>query len=274
MLEPKTKRLLIILALVCWVATIFMQGGLSRYGFYQETVAASVSDVREGGTLALVAMLGGFRNIAANMLWLKSDEYWHQGGSGWWRMLPILRTITTLDPHFIEAWDILGWHCAWNLHSDANEADKDQWIEAGVQAYKDGIAKNPKRYELYSSLAWLYHDRLRDYRRAIPIWEQVVSFKEAPVTQLHMLAHCHEKLWEVDKAVAVWEKALKMKNGDNPVAQSAIDWWAVHRDDKTYLIHIWEKENRLRAGRGLPAVPRPDQVDAETPAPEQQAAPQ
>jgi len=268
MIEPKAKKQLILVAIACWLLAIPLQGSLNRYKIYRETSTKAITDVSEGGTLAMVAMLGGFRNITANILWLKSDEYWHQGGSGWWRMLPMLRTIVALDPHFIDAWDVLGWHCAWNLHSDAPESEKPLWIENGINYYRQGIRENPKRYELYSSLAWLYHDRLRDYNKAIPIWKKVCSFKDAPVTQKHMLAHCYERTWQVDKAVAVWKEALRDKKGDNPVAKSAIEWWAKHHDDRAYLISLWQRENRLRLGRGLPPVASPD---GKIPAPVQEA---
>jgi len=261
MIEPNTRKLLIVIALLAWIASYPLLQAIYRNPGYHAEYTEAVMDVRAGGTEAIMAMLGGFRSIAANMLWLKSDQYWHQGGAGWWRMLPVLRTITRLDPHFINAWDTLGWHCAYNLQSDAIPEDKPKWIQAGVDAFQDGIRANPNRYELYASLAWLYHDRLKDYHQAIPVWQQVVGFKDAPLASAHMLAHAYERTWQIDKAVAVW-KACLAKHKYDPVAESAIEWWAKHRNDKAYLISLWQRENKLRHGVGLPPIPRPDQAPA------------
>ena len=46
------------------------------------------------GEFITVFILGGFRGIAVDILWLKMDEYWHHGE--WYRVMPILRIITWL----------------------------------------------------------------------------------------------------------------------------------------------------------------------------------
>ena len=54
------------------------------------------------------AILGGFRGPAANLLWLKMESYWHS--EKWHDCYYIMQTVTWLDPRFVEAWRILGWH--------------------------------------------------------------------------------------------------------------------------------------------------------------------
>lgn len=259
MIEPKTKKALLAIVLVLWLATMPALQAIYHNPGYHGELAQWNPNVREGGTLAIMAMLGGFRNVAANMLWLQSDKYWHQGGRGWWKMLPLLRTITQLDPHFVAAWDTLSWHCAWNLHSEASEADKPKWIQAGVDVLREGIKNNPDKYDLYSSLAWLYHERVKDYNRAVPIWQKVLTFKDAPVTQGHMLAHAYENTWQIDKAIEVWRWCVRRKS-DDMVARRALKWLTAHKNDRAYLITLWERDNKVRKSRGLPAMPRPDQV--------------
>ncbi len=264
MLEPKTVKVMLLVALVLYIGTFFLGQSIYSDRGYQRLAPQlpELSGVREAGTVAIMAMMGGFRNIAANMLWLKSDEYWHAGGSGWWKMRPVLETITQLDPHFIDAWDTLGWHLAWNLQSSETIPErKPQWVQAGIDAYRRGISMNPEKYDLYASLAWLYHDKLHDYEKAIPVWQKVWSFKDAPVSQGHMLAHAYERLWRIDDAVRIWKECVQRKS-DDMVARNAIKWWKAHKNDKAYLVAIWQRENVLRKQAGLPPMPRPDQLKA------------
>jgi len=76
------------------------------------------------GESATIAFMGGFRNMARTLLWMKVDELWH--GGRWYRMLPVMVAVTRVDPQFITIWETFGWHLAWNL----NAAAKEQSMEA------------------------------------------------------------------------------------------------------------------------------------------------
>ncbi|MDD5680662.1 MAG: hypothetical protein PHI59_05435, partial [Candidatus Omnitrophica bacterium] len=49
-------------------------------------------------------VIGGFRGIAVDLLWLSIDEMWHTGK--WFEIIPLLRGITWMQPHFLEAWEL------------------------------------------------------------------------------------------------------------------------------------------------------------------------
>lgn len=225
---------------------------------YAQTIP--ITSIREGGTVALMAMMGGFRPVVANLLWLKTDAYWHLGGTGWWRIVPILRTICEMDPHFIDAWSTFAWHCAWNIYHDAEPQDKPGWIEAGIRVYKRGEYYNPDHYDLFKDEAWLYHDKLNDYDRAIPAWKKVLEFRDAPLYCRHMLAHAYEETWQVDKARAVWRDCLRRDPRDN-VARSACEWWDEQTKTKAKteaeLKRILARRNAVRRSRGLPSMEQP-----------------
>jgi len=77
---------------------------------------ASLANV-EGPTMAIVAAMGGFRTVAADILWMKVDQMWD--GGNWWALPPLLESVTQLDPHFVLAWKVYGWHLAYNLNAEA-----------------------------------------------------------------------------------------------------------------------------------------------------------
>jgi len=253
-------RWAILPALALFILVYPVQQRIVKDPHYPSEYNQPIVNIREGGTVAIMAMLGGFRPLVANLLWLKADEYWHAGASGWWRIVGILQTICEMDPHFIDAWSTFGWHCAWNIYADAPDQDKPRWIQTGIDVYKRGIYFNPNRYELWKDLAWLYHDKLRDYRSAIPIWEETLKRPDCPVYVRHMLAHCYENTWQVDKAIAVWKDCLRRDKRDY-VARSACDWWREQTASKAKtnaeLLRILDRENRIRKSRRLPLAEQP-----------------
>jgi len=118
-----------------------------------------------GPTPAVIAALGGFRSVAADLLWLKAENVWH--GGSWWAMLPLLEAIVELDPHFELAWRVYGWHCAYNLHAESKTlVDRNYWLQKGIEILERAAEANPKSWELKWELAWTYYDRSHELSRA------------------------------------------------------------------------------------------------------------
>lgn len=256
----KRARWALLLVPILLVALYPAQQSITQDPAYPEEYQTPVYNIREGGTFAIMAMMGGFRPLVANLLWLKSDQYWHQGATGWWRMVPVLQTVCEMDPHFIDAWSTFGWHCAWNIYADAAAEDKPKWVETGIRVYKRGIYFNPERYDLYKDLAWLYHDKIKDYDRSIPAWKRVLEFPDAPEFVRHLLAHAYEISWRWEEALEVWRDCVRVNPYDQ-VARSAIEWWEEQSSTpeklNAELLRILERENRVRITRRLPPMEQP-----------------
>jgi 6-phosphogluconolactonase/glucosamine-6-phosphate isomerase/deaminase len=95
------KLLICIAAMftLLWVA----EGSVQKCrGNVPQTAGPAVSSV--------YALTGEFRTVFANMLWIKVDKYLHEriehGGDAFENKeaMPMIRMITELDPHFIEAY--------------------------------------------------------------------------------------------------------------------------------------------------------------------------
>jgi len=102
---------------------------------------------------ALAQAAGEFRVVAANVLWARVvDHYHHQymaNGGDWSRnvsLLPLLHTIVVLDPHFTEAYELMGGTI---LPRTGREAE-------GKAVLAEGIRNNPDDWELYREMAMLY----------------------------------------------------------------------------------------------------------------------
>lgn len=147
---------------------------------------------------------GGFRGLAADLLWLRVDAYSHSGQ--WYKLLPLFNMVTFLQPKFITAWSVGGWHMAFNLYAySRTEAERDKWLSAGLRFLKKGILHNPDRYELYFELGWTYFQKTRDYPNAIRYLRRAVTHKHPQFVD-HLLAHAHEKNGQPQEALRIWKE--------------------------------------------------------------------
>jgi hypothetical protein len=132
-------------------------------------------DLRERiGQSAFIAVLGGFRSVIADLLFIDAHAAWER--TDWMHLLLRLRQATELQPRAILFWDIAGWHMAWNASIAAeNDESKSplarqrssrEYIELGRDFLNRGIANNPQKPQLYEALARLQRDRLHDHAGA------------------------------------------------------------------------------------------------------------
>ncbi len=165
----KSRRRALPAALLC-LGFLTLAGGFEsasegtgRAQGYLVTTAAQGSD-------AALAQAGGeFRIVAANLLWDKViDHYHHQymaTGGDWSKnesLLPLLQTIITLDPHFTQAYQIMG----------AVILPRTGHLERGQQVLAQGIAHNPASWELDRDMAMLLAWNQHYPAQALPFAER------------------------------------------------------------------------------------------------------
>jgi tetratricopeptide (TPR) repeat protein len=170
------------------------------------------------GDMVSGIVLGGFRGIAADILWLRTDMYFHMGQ--WYKILPIYRTITFLQPHFIQAWSVAGWHMAYNIYHEAKEEDKPRWLEAGINFLKEGIAHNPNRYELYFETGWTYFHKAENYDEAIKYFRRAIRFSHPDYID-RMIAHAFLKKGDLEAAYTEWKRIVRLY----PEDKISRDWF-------------------------------------------------
>jgi tetratricopeptide (TPR) repeat protein len=152
---------------------------------------------------------GGFRGLLADLLWIRADEYSHRGQ--WYKLLPLFKMVTFLQPKFITAWSVGGWHMTFNLHFHSQTSEKKaKWLKEGIKFLKEGILNNPDQYELYFELGWVYFYKLMDYPNAIRYLKRATSFPHPQYVE-HLLAYAFERNKQFDEALIVW-KGLQKQN--------------------------------------------------------------
>jgi hypothetical protein len=120
---------------------------------------AAIGQVDTGSFMLKLALLGGARGIAANVLWTRAEELKKE--QDWDKMATTVELITKLQPHFLSVWTFQGWNLAYNVavEWDAPE-DKYDWIKKGIKFLQDGVKKNRKSPDLIWDTAWTYYHKL------------------------------------------------------------------------------------------------------------------
>jgi hypothetical protein len=120
---------------------------------------AAIGQIDTGSFMMKLFLLGGFRGIVADLLWLRAEEY--KKDHDWDRLDTTVELITKLQPHFLSIWTFQGWNLAYNVSVewDAPE-DKYTWIKQGIKFVQEGVAKNRRSPDLIWDTAWFYYHKL------------------------------------------------------------------------------------------------------------------
>jgi hypothetical protein len=148
-------------AAFAWVAFQSIRLYDRRHARLPEAYAGYTTDVPPALNFVL-AGLGGFRGIVAELLWFRANRLQEEGR--FVELVQLADWITRLDPHASEAWAYNAWNLAYNVSvMFARPEDRLRWVENGVALLKDqGLRFNPREPRLYRELAWLYQNKMGD----------------------------------------------------------------------------------------------------------------
>ena len=130
-------------------------------GYLQKTarsVSASASGARAPSPQAdlAIALLGGFRSIAAEIVWFRADRL--QDSGRYAEMAQLAAWLTFLEPHTPEVWSYAAWNLSYNVSvMMQTPADRWRWVMAGLKLLRDdGLRLNPDDPNLHREIAWLF----------------------------------------------------------------------------------------------------------------------
>jgi hypothetical protein len=120
---------------------------------------AAIGQIDTGSFMMKLFLLGGFRGIVADLLWIRAED--NKRDHDWDRLKTNVELITKLQPHFLSIWTFQGWNLAYNVSVewDAPE-DKYEWIKQGIKFVQEGVRKNRRSPDLIWDTAWFYYHKL------------------------------------------------------------------------------------------------------------------
>jgi tetratricopeptide (TPR) repeat protein len=237
----------------------------SRPLIFSPNRVKSTSTISIGPAPAVIAALGGFRTVAADLLWLQAERMW-DGGS-WWAMLPLLDAVTQLDPHFILAWQVYGWHAAYNMNAESETiVDKRYWLDRGVKILEQAVDANPDNWEMIFEMGWTLYDRAHQPWRAAEYFRRADKLQGSKSYVTRLIYRCYERVLDFKELFPALEYAINRHNDPNiaddvqhqVIVHRDYEWWKQHRDDPAEHRRQIVLENTARAERAVPFYLYPD----------------
>jgi len=181
------------------------------------------------------ATILGFKDFIADLLFLQADSlFWQstQAKEAQEKLIPLIKvaplffTITKIDPHFIEAYEIGAWHFAWNLPpvlEDFGLLTDEKYaylLDMAKKLLEEGVRNNRHTWELFFNLGWLHFQKTGDYKEAARWFREASKFPDRPMYVDHMLAHALEKAGDLEGARKVWQWIVDTRPEDTIAADN------------------------------------------------------
>lgn len=117
------------------------------------------------GQIAGSLVLSGFKGLAADLLWLNIENYWHSGQH--YKMLPLFEAIAWLQPTYIIVWAVGGWHMAYNIFANVRTRGEGLIKELDEKILPDIRDKNRKEIaeKIKKEIKELIEGLARDYEK-------------------------------------------------------------------------------------------------------------
>jgi len=105
-------------------------------------------------------VLGSFRGLLADILWLRSTALQEEGK--YYEMVQLASWMTKLQPRFTGAAAHLAWNMAYNISvTCSSHEDRWRWVNKGIELLRDeALVYNPADPVLYKELGWIYQHKI------------------------------------------------------------------------------------------------------------------
>jgi hypothetical protein len=160
-LPSRLRKILLLL-----LAAAFLAGaGLTQRQLNRQRADLGLTRVEplKNAPPALVfttVVLGGFRGLIANALWVRAMEL--QDQDRYFEMVQLADWITKLQPRIPTVWVVMAWNMSYNISIKFSDPkDRWAWVQRGIELIRDEALKyNPHEVELYRELAWHFQHKL------------------------------------------------------------------------------------------------------------------
>ena len=251
--------------------TLVLIGLLTRpiEGYAWKTVKSGQPEMNlEGiedalGQGLVIGMLGGFRAIIADFLWIRTNTIWENRDRV--KLDTMIRLVTTIDPRVdffwingvrMIAYDVPNWRIKdegghFKLpQSRQQQIDREQ-AEQAFALLDIALEFHPEKAKYYMEVGQIYMNRLKDNQKAAD-WFLIASQKpDAPYYVARIYA---ELLRREGKNTEAYEflKQLYRELPDKPLAQKPIVLDRIRELEVTLKVPIWQRFTSDNVPLGTP----------------------
>lgn len=206
------KRLTIIVILLL---LLLGTGGQVLLSCHRPGPASSVDE-------GVVVALGGFRSIAAEVVWWRADRLYREGRFG--ELMQLSTMLTYLQPHDAEVWAYAAWNLAYNVSVRMPRLeDRWKWVYEAITLLRDkGLAWNPGDPDICRELAQFFETKI-----GLDAFDEASRLYQIEWARL-VRATAEKGTWQQDlgmdpERMARVERAFGVTDWTNPQA-SALYW--------------------------------------------------
>ena len=107
-----------------------------------------------------VVVLGGFRGLLADVLFLRAQRMQEQ--ERFFELVQLANWVVDLQPRFTNATAFLAWNLAYNISVNFSApSERWRWVQAGYELIRDqAIPYNPDDPDLYWELGWIFQHKM------------------------------------------------------------------------------------------------------------------
>ena len=162
MIIKRTHKHLITLTLIIpiIIAISFVQTKINFIKTENKLTDTTIVDNAPPIVAFVTVVLGSFRGLLADILWLRSTALQEEGK--YYEMVQLASWITKLQPRFTGATAFLAWNMAYNISvTCSSHKDRWRWVNKGIELIRDeAIQYNPSDPVLYKELGWIYQHKV------------------------------------------------------------------------------------------------------------------
>lgn len=148
------------------LAALLLAGHFSSLCYEERTRRMKTAidlDQAPPAVLFTSVVLGGFRGILSDILWLRASHL--QDNGQFVELVQLSDWVTRLEPESSETWEFHAWNMAYNVSLYMPDDDtRWRWVQSGIRLLRDeGLRFNPGDPQLHAQLAWLFHHKVAGF---------------------------------------------------------------------------------------------------------------
>jgi len=156
----------------------------------------------------ILAVLAGFREITAGILWVKADSFFDNGNYD--AILPLIRLVTLLDPNEIDVYATGMWHIGYNFTDEEQRSDR-RYLPAALALGKEGCRQNPDTYELFFEEGWLWYHKIDDdYDQAVKWFNKAQEHADMLPARKNLLGMAYQRTGQIDKSIDTYNRLFEV----------------------------------------------------------------
>lgn len=108
-------------------------------------------------------LLGGFRGILVDFLWLRAQKLQQDGK--YFELVQLSDWIGLLEPYIPEIWTFNAWNLSYNVSVEFPAPEERwNWLYQGIKLLRDKALKYvPKSAKIYEQMSWIYYHKISSY---------------------------------------------------------------------------------------------------------------